>query len=114
LNGGLIVLMMISFSLNFLTFQILTDFSGFSVNMDGYVPLVSEKRSFTHLYVGSVPREPLFSEPPPPPSAMAEQKVSRLWAYFLALSESSALSAIRAAVITLFLRRKWIWLNLMG
>ena len=50
----------------------------------------------------------------PPPSAMAEQKVSRLWAYFLALSESSALSAIRAAVITLFLRRKRIWLNLMG
>lgn len=34
---------------------------------------------------------------------MAEQKVSRLWAYFLALSESSALSAIRAAVITLLL-----------
>ena len=70
MNGGLIVLMMISFSLNFLTFQILTDFSGFSVHMDGYVPLVSEKwsklhmdRAETHLYVGSVPREPLFSEP---------------------------------------------------
>ena len=127
----------LQFELWTLSFHILTDFNGFSVTMHNFDSKQPKYNKYATLsptsrwahsiraivlcvvyphhqldkshWGASIPPQPFRS-----PSAMAEQKVNRFWKYFLALSESSALSAIRDAVITLFLHRKWIWRNLMG